>query len=169
MYIFLDGTQGTRQEAINTVSEDVSQSIIQKTEELQKENTSIQTSNISVPKTSPVKIQYKPKDNIPSEGYLSTIQTVLAGKYFSQILWDFPLIIDSDRVSPRGQMTNMSIILSGRIKNLSEMAKVLVHELGHIVDIYILKSRSGSADPSQIYYAISWQEPTVLRPYSTNE
>lgn len=75
------------------------------------------------------------------QGYLSTIDTVLMGIYFRDILWDFPLTVDVNRTSPRGQMTNESVILSGRVKSLSEMAKVLVHELGHMVDIYLLHKR----------------------------
>ena len=60
-------------------------------------------------------------------------------------------------------MSNESITLSGRIKTLSEMSKVLVHELGHMVDIYYLRSRGTQSDPSKIFYTISWTEPTVLR------
>jgi len=66
---------------------------------------------------------------------------VLAGTYFRDVLWSFPLIIDLSRVSPRGQMSNESVTLSGRMKSTSEMAKVLVHELAHMVDIYFLKQR----------------------------
>lgn len=57
------------------------------------------------------------------------MNTVLTGAYFRDVLWKFPLKIDINRVSPRGQMSNESVTLSGRIKSTSEMAKVLVHEL----------------------------------------
>lgn len=38
-------------------------------------------------------------------------------------------------------MKDESVTLSGRIKTLPEMAKVLVHELGHMVDIYLLTKK----------------------------
>lgn len=83
--------------------------------------------------------------------------------YFRDVLWDFPMIVDTNRTSPRGQMSNESVTLSGRIKSVSEMAKVLVHELGHMVDIYLLHSTLTKADPSKTFYTISWTEPTVIR------
>ncbi len=60
-------------------------------------------------------------------------------------------------------MSNESVTLSGKILSLSELAKVLVHELGHMVDIYALKQQGFSTDPSQMFYTICWSEPTVLR------
>lgn len=66
---------------------------------------------------------------------------VLVGTYFREKLWDFPLTVDMERLSPRGQMSNESVTMSGRIKSLSEMSKVLVHELGHMIDIYLLRKR----------------------------
>lgn len=74
-------------------------------------------------------------------GYLSTVDTVLVGTYFRDNLWDFPLTVDMERVSPRGQMSNESVTMSGRIRSLPEMSKVLVHELGHMIDIYLLRKR----------------------------
>ncbi len=94
--------------------------------------------------------------------YVSTIDTVLVGTYFRDTLWSFPLTVDVHRMSPRGQMSNESVTLSGRIKSSSEMAKVLVHELGHMIDIYLLRKNADTSDPSKIFYAISWKEPTVL-------
>lgn len=91
------------------------------------------------------------------------MNTVVEGKYFRDTLWSFPILVDGDRVSPRGQMSNESVTLSGKITSLSEMSKVLVHELGHMVDIYVLRQRSLSADPSKLFYAISWSEPTVIK------
>jgi hypothetical protein len=98
------------------------------------------------------------------QGYGATIDTVLAGTYFRDVLWSFPLTVDINRTSPRGQMSNETVTLSGRIKSVSEMAKVLVHELGHMVDIYYIRSRGTKAQILQeTFYTISWTEPTVLR------
>jgi hypothetical protein len=44
------------------------------------------------------------------------------------------------------------------------MAKVLVHELGHMVDIYFLRKKGKIPDPSSDFYALSWSESTVMRP-----
>ena len=60
-------------------------------------------------------------------------------------------------------MSDETVILSGKMKSVSEMAKVLVHELGHMVDIYLLRRNGITSDPSHIFYRISWSEPTVLK------
>jgi len=111
----------------------------------------------------PVKIQIKPDNYSMPNGYQNTINTVLVGKYFRDTLWNFPIIVDRERTSPRGQMSDESVTLSGKILSLSEMAKVLVHELGHMIDIYVLRQEGFSADPSQTFYSISWLEPTVMK------
>lgn len=96
---------------------------------------------ISVPVfQSPVELRVKPDNLTMPKGYTDTINTVIVGNYFRSTLWHFPITVDRERTSPRGQMSNESIILSGKVQSLSEVAKVLVHELGHIVDIYALRS-----------------------------
>ena len=164
-YVFLQNTATARTEAIKTVTPEKAQIILQKVDDVLENNPDTsKTPQENTVFQSPVRIGVIPEKSSIPLGYSSTINTVLTGLYFRDVLWDFPLTIDNNRISPRGQMTNESVILSGRIKSLSEMAKVLVHELGHMVDIYLLRSRGTSPDPSRIYYAISWSEPTVLRP-----
>jgi hypothetical protein len=87
----------------------------------------------------PVTVSRVPLDAVVPDKFDETIDDVLTGTYFRDVLWGFPLIIDMYRMSPRGQMKDESITLSGRIKTLPETAKVLVHELGHMVDIYTLR------------------------------
>ena len=113
--------------------------------------------------TSPVNIQITPKNTAAPAGYTSMIRTVTEWPYFRDTLWDFPVIIDTKRLSPRGQVYNETVTLSATMTSITEASKVLVHELGHMIDIYFLKSRSGHADPSYIFYDISWTEPTVMR------
>lgn len=60
-------------------------------------------------------------------------------------------------------MYNETVTLSATMTSITEASKVLVHELGHMIDIYFLKSRSGHTDPSSLFYDISWTEPTVMR------
>jgi hypothetical protein len=110
----------------------------------------------------PVNISVLPKKSTMPRGYMWTITKVLQWLYFRDVLWSFPLIVDRDRVSPRGQVTNETLTLSGRIKTLPEVAKVLVHELGHMVDIYLIRGSAFRLDSSKLYYAISWSEPTVM-------
>ncbi len=107
-------------------------------------------------------MQINPENLSFPSGYLQTINTIITGKYFRESLWGFPIIVDPTRVSPRGQMSNESIILSGKVQSLSEVGKVLVHELGHMVDIYILRQKGLTPDPSKKFYDISWSEPTVM-------
>lgn len=113
--------------------------------------------------TTPVDIQINPKNAAAPAGYTSMIHTVTEWPYFRDTLWNFPIIIDTKRVSPRGQVYNETVTLSATMTSLTEASKVLVHELGHMIDIYFLKSRSGHADPSSLFYDISWTEPTVMR------
>lgn len=166
VYMFLETTSTRREEALSTVSTQKAQQINQRLE------TSIQSPviyEITVPEIfqTPVMVSVKPMRSAMPQGYPSAINTVLMGTYFRDVLWNFPLTVDNDRVSPRGQMSNESVILSGRMKSKNEVAKVLVHELGHMVDIYFLKQRGGNPDPSKEFYAISWSEPTVLLPGTT--
>lgn len=111
----------------------------------------------------PVKVTLAPEWTVPPTGYKDTIYTVVTGSYFRDALWDFPVIIDTSRTSPRGQMKNESITLSTSMKSLPEVAKVLVHEIGHMIDIYTLKSGISGKDISEDFYAISWSEPTVMK------
>ena len=162
VYVFMQDTAARRNEALSTVTPDKVQQIQQRIEDVVQYSVPVEPSVPEVFQT-PVQISVKPsKSNMPP-GYSPTIDTVLTGTYFREVLWDFPLIIDNNRVSPRGQMSNQSVTLSGRMKSTPEMAKVLVHELAHMVDIYLLKQRGRSPDPSREFYAISWSEPTVLR------
>jgi hypothetical protein len=91
------------------------------------------------------------------------IRTVAEGQYFRDTLWDFPVVVDTKRLSPRGQVYNETVTLSATMTSLTEASKVLVHELGHMVDIYLLRSSGTKSDPSYGYYDISWDEPTVMR------
>jgi hypothetical protein len=166
VYVFIQDTTTRRKEAMATIESDKAQQIQQKIDDVTQERV---VSEPSVPEIfqTPVQISVKPLKSTLPRLYSPTIDTVLSGTYFRDVLWDFPLVIDNDRVSPRGQMSNHSITLSGRMKSSPEIAKVLVHELAHMVDIYLLKQRGRSPDPSKEFYAISWSEPTVLLPGMT--
>lgn len=164
VYVFLQDTATQREQALTTVTPEKAQIINQKVQEVVTTNTTPVIPEQTEEKfQSPVEIRIAPESAGMPQGYAATMDTVLTGTYFRDVLWSFPLIVDINRTSPRGQMSNESITLSGRIKSLSEMAKVLVHELAHMVDIYYLRSRGTKTDPSKTFYTISWTEPTVLR------
>jgi len=113
--------------------------------------------------TSPIVISVTPKKSSAPKGYTDTILTVATGKYFRDALWKFPIIVDTERVEPRWQMYNESITLSGNIANLPEVSKVLVHEIGHMIDIYVLKASLRKTDPSEDFYGISWEDTSTIR------
>ena len=163
VYVFIQNTAPRREEALSTVSPDKAQKIEQRIEDIVQYPVPSETLPIPEPFQTPVQISVKPLKSTIPKGYSSAMDTVLTGTYFRDVLWNFPLIIDNNRVSPRGQVSNETVTLSGRMKSAPEMAKVLVHELAHMVDIYLLKQRGRSPDPSKEFYAISWSEPTVLR------
>lgn len=48
--------------------------------------------------------------------------------------------------------------MSAHIGSLDELAKVFVHEIAHIIDIYALKRSGVKADPSTVYYDVSWED-----------
>lgn len=164
VYVFMQDTATRREEALSAVDPQKVQQIEQRIEDIIQNPSPSESSSPPEVFQTPVQISVKPSKTSMPRGYLPAMNTVLTGIYFRDVLWNFPLIIDNNRVSPRGQMSNQSVTLSGRIKSVPEMAKVLVHELGHMVDIYLLKQRGRNPDPSKEFYAISWSEPTVLRP-----
>lgn len=163
VYVFMQDTAPRRQEALSTVSPEKAQIIQRRVDDIIQYPTAYNLSSIPEVFQTPVRVQVKPEKSTMPQWYPTTIDTVLAGTYFRDVLWSFPLTVDLSRVSPRGQMSNESVTLSGRMKSTSEMAKVLVHELAHMVDIYFLKQRWKTPDPSKDFYAISWSEPTVIR------
>ena len=130
--------------------------IIQHTRSIKKEKTENTI-------TSPVTITIAPEKNTAPKGYKETIMTVVTGRYFRDALWQFPIIIDTERVEPRGQMYNESITLGSKIASTAEVSKVLVHEIGHMIDIYTFKKGLKKSDISEEFYTISWKDPTTIK------
>ena len=73
------------------------------------------------------------------------------------------ILIDADQREPRGKMQGKKITLSPYILRDGEFVKLLVHELGHYVDIYYLLSGK-SGDTSDQFYSISWLGKTTKKP-----
>jgi hypothetical protein len=60
-------------------------------------------------------------------------------------------------------MYNESITLSNNIVSLSEVSKVLVHEIGHMIDIYSLRKTLKKSDISEEFYQINWKDPSTIK------
>lgn len=60
-------------------------------------------------------------------------------------------------------MYNESVTLGTGMKSLPEVSKVLVHEIGHMIDIYALKKTLSTSDLSEEFYKISWKDPATIK------
>lgn len=60
-------------------------------------------------------------------------------------------------------MQGTSITLSTSVNQEGEFIKLLIHELGHYIDIYKLVGTTSRTDPSEIFYGISWQDRTTKK------
>ena len=57
---------------------------------------------------------------------------------------------------PRGKLSGKELSISPNMGSDSEFIKVLVHEMGHVIDIHYLLGSEFKSDPSEEFYAISW-------------
>lgn len=73
------------------------------------------------------------------------------------------ILVDANQVEPRGKMQGHTITLSATVIRDSEFVKLLVHEVGHYVDIYSLIADGGNTDPSELFYTISWIDKTTKK------
>jgi hypothetical protein len=89
-----------------------------------------------------------------------------------QILYSAAMMFDYSRLAvsidwfqrePRGRMRDAQISLSPYVTRDSEFTKLFVHELAHYIDLYVLAAGQNKTDPSDTFYSISWQKPTVKR------
>jgi hypothetical protein len=86
----------------------------------------------------------------------------LLSKPFHDKVVPLAVTMDAERTEPRGQLSGNELILSATIPSDSENLKVLVHELGHVVDIHYLKPGI-TKDVSNEFYAISWDSYKVKK------
>ncbi len=64
-------------------------------------------------------------------------------------------------------MKGKSIRLSPNVAKESEFLQLLVHEVGHYIDIYSLITFSRKPDPSSYFYSISWEGKNTKKPDQT--
>ena len=104
----------------------------------------------------PIAIAFNPLHVQIDSTILDRINDIVASSFFKPKVIPLNLLLDTERKEPRGQVLGNKLILAMSVSDESEQSKVLVHELGHIVDIFYLKKGIFS-DPSDIFYAISWE------------
>ncbi len=73
------------------------------------------------------------------------------------------IVLDVNQIEPRGKMQWTSITLSPNVDQEGEFIKLLIHEVGHYIDIYKLVWSSSRTDPSEIFYGISWKDRTTKK------
>jgi hypothetical protein len=73
------------------------------------------------------------------------------------------IFLDEYLIEPRGRMKGGDITLSNKIIKDGEFIQLFTHEFAHFLDIYILSSSTKRSDPSQEFYAISWNNATTKR------
>ena len=77
------------------------------------------------------------------------------------------IILDTKLIEPRWQMQGKSIRLSPSVVKESEFVQLLVHEIAHYIDIYNLIGFGSTRDPSDEFYAISWEGKKTKRSTET--
>ncbi len=108
-------------------------------------------------------ITLRPTDARVARSFQEAIETTLSSRRFSERAKDVMIILDADRDEPRGQATGRTVTLALSMDDIDEFSKVLVHEIGHVVDIRYFTKNVFGFDRSRDFYAISWTDAMVKR------
>lgn len=74
------------------------------------------------------------------------------------------IILNINQVEPRGKMQWKTITLSPHVTQDGEFLKLLVHEIGHYVDIFFLPAGdTKDSDVSNRFYEISWKDVSTKK------
>lgn len=111
---------------------------------------------------SKLSFSFRPDSTKRDERVLSILRTNLLANPFSPKVLPLSVTVDSERTEPRGQIVGKELIMSDSIPTDSERIKVLVHELGHMVDVHYFRP-SAAADVSDAFYGISWDSYKVKK------
>lgn len=101
---------------------------------------------------------------VQDERRINIISQVLGSIYFPFSYSGLSIFLDKNQIEPRGQITGGNMKLSGMVLRDAEFIQLFTHELGHFVDIMLLRETANTADPSKNFYKISWREPKVKNP-----
>lgn len=94
---------------------------------------------------------------------MNQFRSVVSSPKFETKVTPVTLELVDNRIEPRGKMTREYVSLVVPLDSPSENVKVLVHELGHVVDIHFLKSGLFGSDPSQDFYGYSWLDMSTKK------
>jgi hypothetical protein len=111
-----------------------------------------------------VSVYVRPDGSIVKRALAETLRLNYDSDRFRPKIVPMSLVYDADRTEPRGQVSGKTLTLSLNIPTTDETIAVLVHEMGHIVDIQHLRKGMLSADPSKEFYALSWQSSSEKLP-----
>lgn len=92
------------------------------------------------------------------------ISVMLKSAFFPFVYDGLNVLIDSQQKEPRGQIRGKEMKLSAQVVSDAEFLKLFTHELGHFIDIYVLRATRETADPSLDFYRISWKSPKTKLP-----
>lgn len=96
-----------------------------------------------------------------SDSRIDVMSQVLTSSFFPFSYSGLSVFLDQDQYEPRAKIRNKEIFLSPHILQTGEFLKLFVHELGHFVDLYILRASPDQSDPSREFYRISWNSAHV--------
>ncbi len=128
----------------------------EKNDDIPKEKVAKKNIPRRIVKKEPLTIAFNPDYIQVDSNIIAHLKDVIHSPYFQSKVTPLNLVLDTERREPRGQVMGNKLILSTEISGDSEQLKVFVHELGHIVDIFYLKT-GFFADPSDIFYEFSWE------------
>lgn len=123
------------------------------------EKQTIKRVNVAKPKFT---ISFNPEYVTIDESLLKRLKETIDSPYFKAKVTPLNLVLDTERREPRGQVLGNKLILATAVTDDSESTKVLVHELGHIIDIFYLK-KGLIGDPSDRFYQIAWEAYNVKK------
>lgn len=100
------------------------------------------------------------------ERRVNILEKIFHSVYFPFSYRGLSVFIDVNQTEPRGQIRGGDMKLSANIARDAEFIQLFTHELGHFVDIMLLRGSQFSEDPSKVFYRISWQDVKVKHPSS---
>lgn len=94
--------------------------------------------------------------------FLKVLERVAYSPTLAKIALPLRVTVDYGRTEPRGTYSDATISVAA-IDDASEMVKVLVHEMGHRIDVGTFVPGSDGKDLSDDFYALSWTDVSVKR------
>ena len=97
---------------------------------------------------------------------VATVKNIIYAKEFQSKVLPLTVLFDKKRAEPRGQFSHETLIFTPNL-SIMEQIKVLVHEMGHVVDVRYLIPDVFGTDLSDDFYSVSWKEYNVRKKDAT--